>query len=132
MTFNISNQKPYVNFYLKTFILVFFLTLIVYGAHFLLVENSAISLIKTYSFLGAATFITVSALKYVFGLVPDKLGFAFLALVFVKFGAVFLLFPELLNDEPKLSKVEILGFLGPYFIFLFIEATIVIKWLNKN
>jgi len=121
-----------VNFYLKTFLVVLLLTAVFYGAHYLIVEDPAISLIKTYSFLGAATFITVSALKYVFGLVPDKLGFSFLALVFVKFGVVFLLFPELLSDDPKLSKVELLGFLAPYFIFLFMEAAIVIKWLNKN
>lgn len=120
------------NFYLKTFLLVLISTILIYGAHFFLVENPAIPLIKIYSFLGIATFITVSGLKYVFGLVPDKLGFAFLALVFIKFGVVFLLFPELLSDEPKLSRAEILGFLGPYLIFLFIEATIVIKWLNKN
>jgi len=121
-----------VNFYLKTFILVSLSTLLLYVAHAFLVEDPAIPLIKTYLFLGIATLVTVSALKYVFGLVPDKLGFAFLALVFIKFGVVFLLFPELLSDEPKLSRAEILGFLGPYLIFLFMEATIVIKWLNKN
>lgn len=98
----------------------------------MLVEDPSIPLMKTYAFLGAATFITVGVLKFIFGLVPDKLGYAFLALVFVKFGAVFLIFPELLSENPKLSKVELLGFLAPYFIFLFIEAAIVIKWLNKN
>ncbi|QJP33838.1 hypothetical protein F0365_05175 [Nonlabens sp. Ci31] len=120
------------NFYLKTFLLVLFLSAAVYSVHYFLVEDPSISLIKTYTFLGAATFITVCVLKLVFGLVPDKLGYAFLALVFVKFGAVFLLFPELLSEDPKLSKVEILGFLSPYFIFLFMEAAIVINWLNKN
>lgn len=120
------------NFYLKTFFALLLLTAVFYGTHSLIVHNPSISLIKTYSFLGAATFITVSSLKYVYGLVPDKLGFPFLALVFVKFGVVFLLFPELLSDDPKLSKIELLGFLVPYFIFLFMEAIIVIKWLNKN
>lgn len=103
-----------------------------YSLHYFVVDKPAISLIKIYAFLGAATFITVSVLKFVFELVPDKLGYAFLALVFIKFGAIFLTFPELLSENPKLSKVDLLAFLAPYFIFLFIEVAIVIKWLNKN
>jgi hypothetical protein len=102
------------------------------GVHHFVVDHQAISIIKIYTFLGTATFITVSALKFVFELVPDKLGYAFLALVFIKFGAIFLTFPELLSENPKLSKLDLLSFLAPYFIFLFIEVAIVIKWLNKN
>ncbi|MGJ8683907.1 MAG: hypothetical protein ACSHWW_04750 [Nonlabens sp.] len=120
------------NFYLKAFLLILLSSILLLGIHYFMVEDPAISLLKTYSFLGAAAFITVSALKYIFGLVPDKLGFAFLALVFVKFGVVLLLFPELLSEDPKLSKTELLAFLAPYFIFLFMEAAIVINWLNKN
>ncbi|PQJ31398.1 hypothetical protein BST92_05435 [Nonlabens arenilitoris] len=119
------------NFYLKTFLLLLLLSLSIFGIHYLIVDHPTIPLWKTYSFLGVAAFITVSALKYVFGLVPDKLGFAFLALVFIKFGIVLIMFPELITG-PSLSKVEVLGFLIPYFIFLFLEAAIVIKWLNKN
>lgn len=119
------------NFYLKTFLSLIVITAAVYGLHFLMVDEPAIPLWKTYTFLSIAALITVSGLKYIFGLVPDKLGFAFLALVFVKFGVVLILFPELIG-EPSLPKREILGFLTPYFIFLFIEATIVVKWLNNN
>ncbi len=92
----------------------------------------AIAHLKTYSFLGVAAFLTVAALKFVHFYVPSKLGYAFLALVLVKFGAVVLIFPELIDKDPGLGKAELLGFLVPYFLFLFAEAAIVIKWLNKN
>jgi len=119
------------NFYLKAFLILLLISFTGFGVHYLIVDHPVIPLWKTYLFLGAAAFVTVSALKYVFELVPDKLGFAFLALVFIKFGIVLILFPELITG-PSLSRVEVLGFLIPYFIFLFLEATIVIKWLNKK
>ncbi|WP_194851541.1 DUF6168 family protein [Nonlabens antarcticus] len=120
------------NFYLKTFLLVLLLSLVAYGVHSWLIVDPALSLEKTYIFLGVATFITVSGLKFTHNYVPDKLGFGFLALVFVKCGAALLIFPDLLNEDPALTQAEMLGFLTPYFIFLFIEVTIVIKWLNDN
>lgn len=120
------------NFYLKTFFLVAVLATAAYFLHGWWIGDPVISLIKTYSFLGIATFVTVSGLKLVHRLVPDKLGYGFLGLIFVKCGAAILLFPELIADDPSLSKTELLGFLTPYFIFLFIEVGIVIKWLNDN
>jgi len=121
-----------VNFYLKTFLFVLIASFAAYFAHNWWVENPAISLIRTYSFLGIATFITVSGLKLVHSYVPDKLGYGFLGLIFVKCGAAIILFPELIAEDPALSKAELLSFLAPYFIFLFIEVGIVIKWLNDN
>jgi len=121
-----------VNFYLKTFILILILSITAYSFHAWLVEDPAISLIRTYSFLGIATFITVTGLKLVHSYVPDKLGYGFLGLIFIKCGAAVLLFPELIAEDTALSKAELLSFLTPYFVFLFIEVGIVIKWLNDN
>lgn len=103
-----------------------------YFLHDWWVENPVISLVRTYTFLGIATFITVSGLKLVHRFVPEKLGYGFLGLIFVKCGAAIILFPELIAEDPALSKAELLSFLAPYFIFLFIEVGIVIKWLNDN
>jgi cadmium resistance protein CadD (predicted permease) len=121
-----------VNFYLKTFILVLILSLTAFGVHSWWIENPVISIVRTYSFLGIATFITVTGLKLVHNYVPDKLGYGFLGLIFVKCGVAILLFPELIAEDPSLSKADLLSFLAPYFIFLFIEVGIVIKWLNDN
>ena len=103
-----------------------------YFLHDWWITDPTISLLRTYTFLGTATFITVSGLKLTHRYVPDKLGYGFLALIFIKCGAALVLFPELISEDPKLSKAELLGFLAPYFIFLFVEVGIVIKWLNDN
>lgn len=120
------------NFYLKTFILVAVLSLAAYFFHDWWIEDPAIPIARTYLFLGSATFVTVSALRFVHFYVPDKLGYGFLGLIFIKCGAAIVLFPELIADDPALSKPQLLGFLAPYFVFLFIEVGIVIKWLNDN
>lgn len=120
------------NFYLKTFIVVAVLSVGAYFLHGWWIVDPAISIVRIYIFLGAATFVTVSALKFVHSYVPDKLGYGFLGLIFIKCGAAIVLFPELIAEDPALSKAELLGFLAPYFIFLFIEVGIVIKWLNDN
>lgn len=120
------------NFYLKSVLFIGIFTVLGYFLHQFINPNTAISLIKIYSFLGIATFLTVLALRFVQLYVPDNLGYAFLALVFLKLGAVIFIFPEIISDAPKLSKVQLLHFLAPYAIFLITEATIVIKWLNKN
>lgn len=120
------------NFYLKTFLFVSIVSIAAYFLHGWWTPDPAISLLRTYTFLGIATFITVTGLKLVHNYVPDKLGYGFLGLIFVKCGAAILLFPELIAEDPALSKAELLSFLAPYFIFLFIEVGIVIKWLNDN
>ncbi|AZQ43206.1 DUF6168 family protein [Nonlabens ponticola] len=119
-------------FYLQTFIVILVCCLIAYFVHDWYVDNPAISPLRIYLFLGLATFLTVSALKFTHAYVPDKLGYAFLAAIFIKCGAALVLFPELIAEDPALSKRQLLGFIAPYFIFLFVEVGIVIKWLNKN
>jgi len=121
-----------VNFYVKALILLLILSLAAYGLHYSMEETPVFSLVKLYSFLFIATLGSVSGMYYLFQLVPNQLGYAFLVTVFVKFGAAIILFPELMGDDPSLSKIQILSFLIPYFAFLAIEAFMVIKWLNKT
>ncbi|KQC32310.1 hypothetical protein AAU57_02435 [Nonlabens sp. YIK11] len=119
-------------FYLKTFLIVAFLTVAAYFLHSWWIVDPAIPLARTYIFLGTATFVTVSALRFVHFYVPEKLGYAFMAAIFVKCGLAIVCFPELIVKNSGLNLMEVLGFLVPYFIFLFIEVVIVIKWLNDN
>lgn len=120
------------NFYLKAFLLLLLLSLVGYGLHYSIEQIPAFSLVKLYVFLFIATLGSVSGMYYLFQLVPNQLGYAFLVTVFVKFGAAIISFPELMSDDPSLSKAQILSFLIPYFAFLSVEAFMVIKWLNKT
>lgn len=120
------------NFYLKTFVFILILSLTAFGIHSWWIENPAISLVKTYSFLGAITFITISVFNLIFKYGPDNLGYSFLLAITIKCGITLLFFPELILKEYHLSVLDVLGFLIPYFIFLFIEVAFVIKWLNNN
>jgi hypothetical protein len=119
-------------YYLKAFLLTAILSVITYFIHTSVVTEPAISIFKTYLFLGLATFITVSVLKFVTLVSAKNLGVVFLGLVMMKFGAIILFFPELIDDKLELTTRDLLGFLGPYFIFLFAEMIIVLKWLNDN
>ena len=120
------------DFYLKAFLLMLVLALIGLGTHSFLEESPAFDLYKLYGFLGVATLLSVCGMYYLYQLVPNQLGYVFLVTVFVKFGVVLILFPQLLSEEPSLSKAQILSFLIPYFIFLAVEAFMVIKWLNNT
>lgn len=120
------------NFYLKAFVLLLILSLAAYGLHYSIEAIPVFSLIKLYSFLFIATLGSVSGMHYLFQIVPNQLGYAFLVTVFVKFGAAIILFPQLMSEQPSLSTTQILSFLIPYFLFLTVEAFMVIKWLNKT
>jgi hypothetical protein len=120
------------NFYFKAFLLILAMSLIGFGMHSYVEELAVFDLYKLYSFLGIATLGSVCGMYYLYQLVPDQLGYVFLVTVFVKFGAALVLFPQLLSEEPSLTNGQILSFLLPYFMFLAIEAFMVIKWLNHN
>ncbi|MGB3590210.1 MAG: hypothetical protein WBA16_00860 [Nonlabens sp.] len=117
---------------LKLFIVIAGLSLLLFVGHSLIVESPRIPLWKTYVFLGMAAFITVAALRWIQLRMPDKLGMGFLSLVTVKLGLILFIFPELIDENESLGTSQLLGFLGPYFIFLFLEIGLVLKWLNDN
>ena len=120
------------NFYLKSFLFIAIMAVVGFFLHGYLQADPVFNLVKLYAFLGIATFLSVSGMHYLYSLVPNQLGYAFLVTVFVKFGAALLLFPQLIGDDPDLSRGEILSFLIPYFIFLGVETVLVVKWLNKT
>lgn len=120
------------NFYLKALLLIASLATIGFVIHTFLEEQPAFDLIKLYSFLGIATLASVCGMYYLYQLVPNQLGYVFLGIVLMKFGAAILIFPQLFQEKPALTKVQMLSFLIPYFAFLAVEAFMVIKWLNNT
>ncbi len=120
------------NFYLKAFLLILALAVVGFGLHYFIEESPVFKLYQLYIFLGSATFASVCGMHYLYELVPNQLGYVFLVTVFVKFGAALILFPQLLSQEPPLTKAQILSFLIPYFTFLAVEAFVVIKWLTNT
>lgn len=120
------------NFYLRAFIVIALLTAVGFFIHDTIVADPVISVLSTYVFLGVATFLTLSALKFTARISPNNLGYVFLGLVFIKFGAILIFFPELIDDEMELTRKQLLGFLAPYFLFLFAEIGVVLKWLNDS
>lgn len=69
-------------------------------------------------------------IKAVHGILPDKTGLAFLALSgFKMLGAVIFLIPLIQSDLANPIPV-VLSFFAPYFIYLLIEVTLVIKLLK--
>ncbi|MGB5980787.1 MAG: hypothetical protein WBG46_01460 [Nonlabens sp.] len=120
------------NFYLRALILTALIATIGFFIHDNIVADPVISVLNTYVFLGVATFLTLSALKFTARISPNNLGYIFLGLVFMKFGAILIFFPELIDDEMQLTRKQLLGFLAPYFLFLFAEIGMVLKWLNDS
>ena len=120
------------NFYIKSFIVTAILTTAGYFIHSYIVSDPVISILKTYLFLGFATYLTVAALKFTSIISPDNLGYLFLGLMSIKLGAILIFFPQLMDSELDLNRSQLLGFLIPYLLFLFAEIGIVLKWLNDS
>ncbi len=120
------------NFYIKAFLLTAVLSIVSYFIHSAIVSDSIIPLYSIYLFFGIATFATVAILKFTMVVSSNKLGLVFLALVIMKFVGIFIFFPELIDDGIQLTKLDLLGFMMPYFIFLFLEIIILHKWLSDN
>ncbi len=121
-----------INPYLKLLAGIVIITAALCAGHAFLIKKHAIPLWRLYTFLGVATFITAAVLRWMQWHMADKVHIGFIAMISVKLGLAVILFPELLQNDPALSRPEILAFLVPYFLYLFIEIMIVVKWLNKN
>jgi hypothetical protein len=120
------------NFYLKSFLIIIAIAFLLLGIHSAAGTNPAFSLIKVYTFISIATFASVSALKFAHQVAANQIALVYLATMMVKMGLAILVFPQLIDDAVKLSKLQLLEFLVPYFLFLGLEALVVIKWLNKT
>ncbi len=119
------------NFYVKSFLTILAITIVIFTIHYFWIAKPAFSLIKLYLFIGGATFASTAALKFAHQVAANQIALVYLATMMVKMGLAVIVFPQLIDDSMKLSKLELLEFLVPYFVFLSLEAIVVIKWLAK-
>lgn len=122
---------------MRTSVLVLFLILLamgILGLHYALIATGEIeevfSLLKLYSFLFISTALSVALLVFLIRNAQDKAAYAFMAIIFIKGGLAIFLFPQLLADNPKLTRPELLQFLLPYFGFLILETWCLVHLLN--
>ena len=93
------------------------------------------NLLNFYLFAGISSLIiclTFITLPQLLPELQDKLGFMFLFSVFGKLLLMALVFKNLLFSDILYSRMERLSMLIPIFLFLFYEALVIIKILNKR
>ena len=93
------------------------------------------NLLNFYLFAGISSLIICLSFITLPQLLPelqDKLGFMFLFSVFGKLLLMALVFKNLLFSDILYSRMERLSMLIPIFLFLFYEALVIIKILNKR
>lgn len=106
--------------------------MVFFAVHYLWIAYPTFPLVKLYLFIGFATFISTAALKFAHQVAANQIALVYLATMMVKMGLAILIFPQLIDDTLNLSKLQLLEFLVPYFLFLGLEAVVVIKWLTKT
>jgi hypothetical protein len=74
----------------------------------------------------AVYFIVIGAV----GLAPDKVGYLFLALVFIKLGLFLLIFKSTIFSDIGLEKLDKIALFLPLFISMALEALFILKLLK--
>ncbi len=113
------------------------LTFIGYNVHAKILANTLNSL--PFSLYQAYVFHTVFSLLLCIGLLllskkrkyTDQLGFLYLVSVGLKIILFCVVFNEPIFGEKALTKSESVNLLIPMFLFLILEAIVIIKLLNK-
>ncbi|MBD0831187.1 DUF6168 family protein [Aestuariibaculum sediminum] len=97
-----------------------------------IVESMAFELSSVYLFHAIAVIIVYAAIEGVAGMMPDKAGYAYLTLMFIKLGLFVLLFKNSIFESGPLSQTEKLALVVPLFLFLILEAVCIAKLLNNK
>ncbi|MGJ5642973.1 hypothetical protein [Formosa sp. S-31] len=85
-----------------------------------------------YLFHFISTLTVYVSVAYINQILPDKTGYAFMALGLLKmFAAIIFLLPLILHSV-NTPVSDVLAFFVPYFIFLLIEIIFVINLLNPK
>jgi len=88
-------------------------------------------IIRIHVFLAITTFIFFIIMLKIKSSYPEKFGFAYLASVFIKMIAVVLFLAPLLFGEKVISVSYIAHFFIAFFIYLFVEVSLLIGSLKK-
>lgn len=120
-------------FFTTTSLVVFFTS---YFLHNYYIGSSGISLafslFEVYLFQIIATIIVYTASKIALIKLPNEAGYLFLFLTMVQSAIFFLVFKNYIFSENPLSRTEKFSFIIPMFLSLILEATAVVKLLNKK
>ena len=123
------------NFYLKQAIQLLFANFAIYLLLLLITQTTDF---KSYNaiegialFFMLSTFAVVALLKLVHDFANDKVGFAFMGLIFIKGLASFLFLLPGFMAAAKPNFAAIMFFFLPYFIFLIYEVVTTIGILNS-
>lgn len=110
-----------------------------YRLHAFILESSEtetpFSLFAIYSYQVIASWVLVVVFELLASLTTqfeDQLGFLYLASMAIKIMLFCIIFRGFLFSTIALSKVDSVSLLVPIFIFLFYEALIIVKILNRS
>ena len=116
-------------------IMVAMITVILFVVHIYaldyLGEALRFSLTSMYIFHAIAYMVICLCVEFLYSKMPNQVGYAYLASVFIKIGLFVLVFKaEIFGDEP-LSMAERLSVVVPLFLFIAFEAIYCGKLMNS-
>lgn len=95
-------------------------------------ETLHFSLMAIYVYHLFAAAIVYAIVEGVAYKLPNQVGYAYLASIFLKLGFFVLIFKASVFSEVILSKVERFSLVIPLFLFLILEAVFISKLLNNK
>lgn len=95
-------------------------------------ETLHFSLLSIYLYHLIAAAIVYAIVEGVAYKLPNQVGYAYLASIFLKLGFFVLIFRASVFSDVILSKVERLSLVIPLFLFLILEAVFISKLLNNK
>lgn len=123
-------MKNNIYFKLLTFSVLFFLLhyfAVPFMGDFYYVDG----IIRIHAFLAISTIVFFMIMLKIKSNYPDKFGFAYLASVFVKMIAAVLFLAPMLFGEKEISISYVAHFFIAFFIYLFVEVSLLIGSLKK-
>ncbi len=111
----------------KVFVQTLLFSVIVALGHWGLLEYSSLSLnreflFKSHIFITILTLATLAAVVYVWKSYFDKVGFAFLGLVFLKIAAAMIFLFPIIKGSMGEPRIPVLHFFAAYFLYLLWDA----------
>lgn len=93
--------------------------------------NLTYSLFNIYVYFAVFSIVIYSAVEWLINIVPNQVGYAYMASVFLKIGVFVLLFKNSFFSDENLEMPQKLAVVIPFFLFLIIEGLGVTRLLNK-
>ena len=112
-------------------------SLVVALIHYALTQFTALELsrdflFKSHLFIGILTLLSLSAVVYVWLHFFDRVGFAFLGLVFLKIAAAMVFLYPIIKGPSETVLNPVLHFFAAYFLYLIWDAVQVSLLLRKQ